>query len=251
MNYTPRELMVAAAARQIRDGDKVFVGMRLPLLGFAVAKETHAPNAIGIFENGVIRDWPALESIFTMSDPPNIAGALCCGGLNDVMYLLQSGRVDLGFIGGAEIDRFGNLNTHWVEDSGERTRLPGSGGAADIATMAKRTIIIMNHQKRRFVDKVQYVTSPGFGAGGDWRSRHGLSGGGPSHAITTLGIWSFAGETHEMILDSYHPGVSVEQIRQETGWPVRLSRELRETAAPSREELAAVRKYDPKGVWTS
>ena len=101
--------MVAAAAREIRDGDKVFVGMRLPLLGFAVAKETHAPNAIGIFENGVIRDWPALESIFTMSDPPNIARALCCGGLNDVMYLLQSGRVDLGFIGGAEIDRYRQL----------------------------------------------------------------------------------------------------------------------------------------------
>ncbi len=189
MTYTLRELMVAAAARQIRDGDKVFVGMRLPLLGFAVAKETHAPNAIGIFENGVIRDWPAMESIFTMSDPPNIAGALSCGGLNDVMYLLQSGRVDLGFIGGAEIDRFGNLNTHWVEDRGRRTRLPGSGGAADIAAMARRTIIIMNHQRRRFVEKVQYVTSPGFGSGGDWRSRHGLSGGGPSHAITSMGIF--------------------------------------------------------------
>ena len=101
MNYTLRELMVAAAAREIRDGDKVFVGMRLPLLGFAVAKETHAPSAIGIFENGVIRDWPALESIFTMSDPPNIAGALACAGLNDVMFLLQTGRVELGFIGGA------------------------------------------------------------------------------------------------------------------------------------------------------
>ena len=88
--------MVAAAAREIRDGEKVFVGMRLPLLGFAVAKEIHAPNALGIFENGVIRDWPALESIFTMSDPPNVARALCCGSLNDVMYLLQSGRVDLG-----------------------------------------------------------------------------------------------------------------------------------------------------------
>ncbi len=92
MNYTPRELMVAAAAREIRDGDKVFVGMRLPLLGFAVAKETHAPNAIGIFENGVIRDWPARESIFTMSDPPNVARALYCGGLNDVMNLLQAGQ---------------------------------------------------------------------------------------------------------------------------------------------------------------
>jgi len=159
--------MVAAAAREIRDGDRVFVGMRLPLLGFAVAKETHAPSAVGIFENGVIRDWPALESIFTMSDPPNVARALSCGSLNDVMCLLQTGRVDLGFIGGAEVDRFGNLNTHWVRENGKGTRLPGSGGAADIATMAQRCIIIMNHEKRRFTSKVQFITSRGFGDGGD------------------------------------------------------------------------------------
>jgi len=243
--------MVAAAAREIRDGDRVFVGMRLPLLGFAVAKETHAPNAIGIFENGVIRDWPALESIFTMSDPPNIARALCCGGLNDVMYLLQSGRVDLGFIGGAEIDRFGNLNTHWVEENGKRTRLPGSGGAADIATMAKRSIIIMNHERRRFVEKVHYITSPGFGDGGGWRLRQGISGGGPSRAITSMGVFSFDPETHEMILTSNHPGVRVADIAKETGWPLRVATELTETAPPSTAELSAVGKYDPRGVWTS
>jgi glutaconate CoA-transferase subunit B len=251
MTYTRRELMVAAAAREIHDGDKVFVGMRLPLLGFAVAKETHAPNAIGIFENGVMRDWPALESIFTMSDPPNVARALSCGGLNDVMYLLQSGRVDLGFIGGAEVDRFGNLNTHWVADNGKRTRLPGSGGAADIATMAKRCIIIMNHERRRFTPKVHYVTSPGFGQGGDWRNRQGLPGGGPSRVITSIGVFSFDPLDHEMILSSYHPGVSVEEIRNETGWPLRTSSDVRETAPPTEGELAAVRKYDPKGVWTS
>ena len=251
MTYTRRELMVAAAAREIRDGDKVFVGMRLPLLGFAVAKETHAPNAVGIFENGVIRDWPALESIFTMSDPPNIARALCCGGLNDVMYLLQSGRVELGFIGGAEVDRFGNLNTHWVEENGKRTRLPGSGGAADIAAMAKRCIIIMNHERRRFVDKVHFVTSPGYGDGGDWRARNGMLGGGPSRVITSMGIFSFAAETHEMVLTSYHPGVSVEQISNETGWPIKISNEIHQTTAPTRDELNAVRKYDPKAIWTS
>lgn len=243
--------MVAAAAREIHDGDKVFVGMRLPLLGFAVAKETHAPNAIGIFENGVIRDWPALESIFTMSDPPNIARALSCGGLNDVMYLLQSGRVDLGFIGGAEIDRYGNLNTHWVEENGKRTRLPGSGGAADIAAMAKRSIIIMNHERRRFVEKVQYITSPGFGDGGDWRSHQGIAGGGPSRAITSMGVFSFDFETHEMILTSSHPGIRVAEIEKETGWPLRVAPELTKTAPPSAVELSAVRKYDPKGVWTS
>jgi len=250
MNYTRRELMVAAAAREIHDGDKVFVGMRLPLLGFAVAKETHAPNAIGIFENGVIRDWPALESIYTMSDPPNIARALYCGGLNDVMYLLQNGRVDLGFIGGAEIDQFGNLNTHWVAERDRRTRLPGSGGAADIATMAKRCIVIMNHERRRFVERVQYVTSPGYGNGGDWRERHGLTGGGPCRVITSMGIFSFDEHTREMILRSNHPGVSVDEIKNETGWPLRIAADVRETAAPHNDELAAVRKYDPKGVWT-
>jgi glutaconate CoA-transferase, subunit B len=251
MTYTLRELMVAAAAWEIRDGDKVFVGMRLPLLGFAVAKEIHAPRAIGIFENGVLRDWPALESILTMSDPPNVARALACGSLNEVMFLLQSGRVDLGFIGGAEIDCYGNLNTHWVEDHGKRIRLPGSGGAADIATMAKRCIVIMNHEKRRFVPKVRFVTSPGYGEGGDWRAQKGLSGGGPSRVITSMGIFSFDSVTHEMILSSYHPGVSVEQIKNETSWPLRLADDVCETVPPSEAELAAVRKYDPKGVWTS
>jgi glutaconate CoA-transferase, subunit B len=251
MSYTRRELMVAAAAREICDGDKVFVGMRLPLLGFAVAKETHAPSAIGIFENGVIRDWPALESIFTMSDPPNVARALSCGPLNDVMYLLQSGRVDLGFIGGAEIDRFGNLNTHWVAENGKRTRLPGSGGAADIAAMAKRCIIIMSHERRRFTPRVQYVTSPGFGDGGEWRKRKGIPGGGPSRVITSMGVFSFDPRDHEMILSSYHPGVSIEEIKNETGWPLRISPDVSETKPPSEAELAAVRKYDPKKVWTA
>jgi len=243
--------MVAAAAREIGDGEKVFVGMRLPLLGFAVAKELHAPNAIGIFENGVVRDWPALESIFTMSDPPNVAHALCCGGLLDVMYLLQSGRVDLGFIGGAEVDRFGNLNTHWVEDDGKRTRLPGSGGAADIATLAKRCILIMNHERRRFTPKVHYITSPGYGDGGDWRVRNSLLGGGPSRVITSMGIFSFDPASREMVLISNHPGVSVDDIKNETGWPLRVSQDVHETPAPTNDELAAVRKYDPKGVWTS
>jgi glutaconate CoA-transferase, subunit B len=251
MNYTSRELMVAAASREIRDGDKVFVGMRLPLLGFAVAKETHAPSALGIFENGIIRDWPALESILTMSDPPNVARALSCTGLNDVMHLLQSNRVDLGFIGGAEVDRFGNLNTHWVEENGRRIRLPGSGGAADIAAMAKRCIIIMNHERRRFPARVHYITSPGFGDGGDWRSRNGLIGAGPHRVITSMGIFSFDPNTHEIVLAANHPGVSIDNIKNETGWPLQILPDIEETAAPTDDELSAIRKYDPKGIWTS
>ncbi len=133
MNYTRKELMVVAAAREIRDGEKVFVGMRLPMLGFAVAKELYAPRAIGIFENGVIRDWPAKEPIFTISDPPNVARSLYCGGILDVMGLLQSGRVELGFIGGAEVDRFGNLNTHWVAMTRcSRARISPDGDARTV-----------------------------------------------------------------------------------------------------------------------
>ncbi len=243
--------MVIAAAREIRDGERVFVGMRLPLLGFAVAKELHAPNAVGIFESGVVRDWPALEPIFTMSDPPNVAGALFCCGLIEVMSLLQSGRVEMGFIGGAEVDRYGNLNTHWVGDEGRRVRLPGSGGAADIATLAGRCVIIMQHERRRFVPRVRYVTSPGYGDGPGWRERRGLAGGGPSRTITSLGIFSFDPGTREMQVESCHPGVTLEDVRGETDWPLEASPDLAETAAPSRDELRAVRKYDPHGVWTS
>ena len=251
MDYTLKELMVVVAAREIRDGEIVFVGMRLPLLGFAVAKELHAPRAVGIFENGVIRDWPALAPIFTMSDPPNVSRSLSCQGLLDVMAFLQSGRVDLGFIGGAEVDRFGNLNTHWVIENGNRVRLPGSGGAADIASLAGRCIIIMNHEQRRFPPKVHFITSPGYGEGRGWREEKNLRGSGPRRVITSLGIFSFDSESHEMILNSFHPGISIEKIQQETGWRLKVAQEVRETQSPSAEELAAVRKYDPKGVWTN
>src|SRR5439155_181162 len=138
--YTRRELMVVAAAREIRDGEVVFVGMRLPLLGFGLAKATHAPNAVGLFENGVIRDRPAEAFIYTMGDPPNIAGAVACLGLNDVMSLLQQGRVDVGFIGGAEIDPQGNLNTTRTSSGGLLVRLPGSGGGGDIAMGAVASV---------------------------------------------------------------------------------------------------------------
>jgi glutaconate CoA-transferase subunit B len=138
-----------------------------------------------------------------------------------------------------------------VEEKGKTIRLPGSGGAADIATMAKRCIIIMNHEKRRFVPRVRYITSPGYGDGGSWRETHRLSGGGPSRVITSMGIFSFDRETREMILLSYHSGISIERIKEETGWPLRVAPTVVETAPPTEAELTAVRKYDPKGVWTS
>src|SRR5512142_749557 len=139
MDYTPQELMVAAAAREIHDNEIVFAGMRLPLIAFALAKQTHAPRAIGLFECGLMRDAPAPELLYTMGDPPNIAGALWATRMINIMGLLAQGNVDVGFIGGAEIDQFGNLNTSYVRaPRGGETKLPGSGGAADIASLSKR-----------------------------------------------------------------------------------------------------------------
>ena len=217
-SFTTREIMIAAAAREIHDDEVVFVGMRLPLVAFAVAKALHAPSAIGVFENGVLRDRSVSAPIVTMGDPPNLSGALACTGLLDVMSLLQRGRIDLGFIGGAEIDRFGNLNTTVTQG----VRLPGSGGAADIASFARRTVIIMPHEKRRFQERVSYCTSPGHGEGHGWRRRVGLPGGGPNVVVTSLGVFGFA-SSGEMQLESLHPGVTVDEVLTNTGWEVRLA----------------------------
>jgi glutaconate CoA-transferase subunit B len=248
--YTRAELMVAAAAREIRDGEVVFVGMRLPLLAFCLARSTHAPTAVGLFENGVVRDSPALAFLVTMSDGPNVTGALWCCEMREVMGLLQAGRVTLGFIGGAQVDRFGNLNTSYVGPADAAVRLPGSGGAADIATLARRHVVIMAHERRRFVERVDYVTSPGHGSGGDWRARTGLPGSGPAAVITTLGLLRFDPASREMVLATTHPGVTVDEIRGQTGWPLHLGPDVAETPPPTAEELATIRRFDPEGFWT-
>jgi glutaconate CoA-transferase subunit B len=248
--YSAGELMVAAAAREIRDGEVVFVGMRLPLLAFCLARATHAPGAVGLFENGVVRDSPALEFLVTMSDGPNVAGALWCTEMREIMALLQAGRVDLGFIGGAQVDRFGNLNTSYVGPAGRVTRLPGSGGGADIACLSRRHVVIMAHERRRFVPRVDYVTSPGHGEGGDWRRRVGLPGGGPAAVITTLGLFRFDPTTREMVLASAHPGVTVDDVRAQTGWPLATAPAVGQTPPPTAEELAVIRRFDPEGFWT-
>jgi len=251
MNYTPQELMVVAAAREIRDGEIVFVGMRLPLIAFALARETHAPTAVGLFECGIVRDAPAPELLYTMGDGPNIAGATWCARMIDVMGLMQAGRVHAGFIGGAEIDRYGNLNTSYIGPRQQpQVKLPGSGGAADIASLAQRLLIIMAHERRRFVERVGYITSPGYGDGPGWRERAGLPRGGPAAAITTLGVLGFDPETKEAYLRSYHPGQSPESVRANTGWNLKIAPGVRETTAPTDEELAIIRRYDPEGFWT-
>src|SRR5215471_8133163 len=191
MAYTLNELMVVAAAREIRDGEAVFVGMRLPLIAFVVAKKTHAPNATGLFENGVIRSTPSPELIYTMADPPNIKGATQCLDMLSVMGMLQSGRVHLGFLGAAEVDRFGNLNSTEVRGPKGLVRLPGSGGACDIACLAHRFVALLEHAKHRLPERVNYITSPGNGEGPGWRKRAGLPRGGPAAVITTKCVLRF------------------------------------------------------------
>jgi glutaconate CoA-transferase subunit B len=247
--YTLSELMVAAAAREIRDGEIVFVGMRLPLISFVVAKKTHAPNAIGIFENGVIRSTPAQELIYTMADPPNILGATQCLDMLGVMSLLQAGRVHLGFLGAAEVDRFGNLNSTQVQGPHGITRLPGSGGACDIASLAHRFVVLLEHSKRRLPEKVSFLTSPGNGDGAGWRKRVGLPRGGPSAAITTKAVLRF-GEDGEAYLAAVHPGVGVDEVLANTGWKLRVAAQVSQTQEPSVEELKAIREYDKDGFWT-
>lgn len=241
---SPQELMITAAAREIRDDELVFVGMRLPLLAFMLANKTHAKNAVGLYENGVIRAHAAKALLYTMSDPANIEGATRTGDMLEVMGLLQSGRVGLGFVGAAEVDRFGNLNT--TRTAG--TRLPGSGGACDIASLSQRLVVVLNHRKHRLVSRVHHLTSPGFGTGGAWRKHVGLVGGGPVAIITDLGVLRFDSETREAELSSFHEDSPHNAVEQ-TGWPLRVRPDVHRTEPPSPEELAILRSLDPERVW--
>ncbi|MBA4603828.1 CoA-transferase subunit beta [Thermoactinomyces mirandus] len=251
MDYTAEELMVIAAAREIRDGDVVFVGMRLPMLAFAVAKKLHAPSAIGFFECGIVRDNPAGELLYTMGDPPNVTGAQWCTSTNNLMFLMHKGLVDVGFIGGAEIDKYGNINTSCLGPVDAPTvKLPGSGGAADIASLSRRLLAIMNHEKRRMREKVDYITSPGYGDGNGWREKAGLPRGGLSALITNLGVLRPDPETKELMLATVHPGVTVEEVRKNTDWELKLSGMLEETPTPSEQELEVLHQIDPQGFWT-
>lgn len=248
MDYSAGDIMVTAAAREINDGDVVFVGMRLPLLAFLLAKSTHAPNAVGLFENGVLRDAPAPGPMITMGDPPNQTGAAMTTDLGWVMTMLSGGRVDVGFIGGAQVDVFGNVNTHEVHGENGLVRLPGSGGGADLACLGHRLLIVMSHQRHRLVPKVDFITSPGWGDGPGWRESQGLSRGGPAALITSLGVFGFS--EGRAVLRQIHPGTSVEQVRDATGWELEVSEGLSATPKPTAQELTIIRTFDPQRYWT-
>jgi glutaconate CoA-transferase subunit B len=250
-DYTLTELMAVAAAREIQDGEVVFAGTGLPMLGAMLAQRSHAPNCCIIFEAGTVASQLA-HLPMSVGDPRVMRGAAVAAGLSEVFtYILQAGRVDVGFLSGAQIDRFGNINSTAIgpDPRHPRVRFSGSGGSCDIACLACRTVIIAKHEKRRFPETVDYITSPGWLTGGDSRSQAGLVRGGPSVVVTTMGVMRFRPETREMYLESFHPGLSAEAIAGETGFPLDIEGAV-ETPIPSLDELYILREIvDPERVF--
>jgi len=247
----PRERMVLRAAREIEEGETVFVGTRLPLLAYLVAKATHAPHAVALYENGLIREEAARELLFTMGDSPNILDATSASTTLDLMGMMAAGRVDLGLLGGAEVDRFGNVNsTEVLKEAGGTTRLPGSGGAADIASLARRTVILLTHEKRRLVERVRFRTTPGYGDGPGFRERAGLPPGGPTAIVTTHAVFKFDRALAEAYLYEVYPGVTVDHVLVGMSFTPRIPQPLGMTRPFTEEEVDALRRIDPDGFWT-
>lgn len=245
--YTRAELMVIEAARALRDGDCVFVGIGLPNLACNLAKRLHAPSLQMVYESGVFGADPERQAL-SIGDPCLVTGAAAVCSLGDVfLFFLQRGHIDVGFLGGAQVDRHGNLNTTAIGDySRPAVRLPGSGGAADIATLAKRVFIIGRQTRRTFVERVEFVTSAGYQD--DGARPAGAPGSGPQRVVTDLGVYHFV--KGEMAVTSLHPGVTAGEIRNHTGWDIVIPPDVPTTAAPTGEELRVLREdLDPKGYY--
>jgi len=250
-DYTLTELMAVTAAREIRDGEVVFAGTGLPMLGAMLAQRTHAPHCCLIFEAGTVASQLA-HLPMSVGDPRVMRGAATAAGLSEVFtYVLQAGRVDVGFLSGAQIDRFGNINSTSIgaDPRHPQVRFPGSGGSCDIACLAKRTVIIAIHEKRRFPEKIDYITSPGWLEGGDSRRMAGLIRGGPSVVVTTKGVMRFRPDTKTMYLASYHPGLTAQAVADDTGFALDIT-SATETPVPTQDELHILREVvDPERIF--
>ena len=249
-DYTSPELLTINAARLLRDGDRVFVGVGLPNLACNLARRTHAPNLLMIYEAGVIGAQPERLPL-SIGDPTLVSGALAVCSMYDIFaFYLQRGNVDVGFMGGAQIDRFGNINATVIGDYAHpKVRLPGSGGSMEIAAWANRCYLLTPHSKRRFPAKLDFRTSAGFLGGRAERQAMKLRGGGMLAVVTDLGIME-PDESGELVLTSLHPGATVEQVRENTGWELKVAEQLHATLPPSVEELRILREdLDPQGIY--
>lgn len=243
MTYTPDELMTVAAARCVGNDDVCFVGIGLPSAACNLARLTHAPGITLIYESGTIGARPSVLPL-SIGD-----GELCATALTTVSvpeffrYWLQSGRITVGFLGAAQIDRFANINTTVVGPYESPTvRLPGAGGAPEMAASCQRIFIVMPHSRRAFVERLDFLTSFGHGEGGNHRARLGLTTAGPAKVITDLCVMEPDQATRELTVVSLHPGTSREAVEAATGWRVSFSAEVTETPAPTARELDVLRR---------
>jgi acyl CoA:acetate/3-ketoacid CoA transferase beta subunit len=244
------EIMAVAGARELRDGETVVVGLGLPQVATVLARRTHAPGLTSLLEIGVVNMNP-VDTPVGLADSRISYGATCWSGFLDVLGMnLHRGIVDVGFLGALELDRYGNINTTLLkDDSGKVRYFNGSAGGNDVASLAKRVMVIMRHEKRKLPLAVAHLTSPGF-AGGKSRAKLGLRGGGPHRVITDMAVLGFDPQTREASLLSVHPGIRVEDIVANTGFPLRVPKDVPETPAPSVEELRLLREeIDPRRVY--
>jgi glutaconate CoA-transferase subunit B len=246
--YSPSEMMVVAAARELRDGEVVFVGIGLPNLACNLARLTHAPNLVMVYESGAVGARPERLPL-SIGDPSLVTGSLMICGMADVFqFLLQGGRIEVGFLGSAQIDRYGNINTTVVGDYGHpKVRLPGSGGAPEIAIHARRTLVITRLDRRAFPERVDFITSPGHRARGGTRTDLGMPGAGPVRVITDRGTFAAGPQSGELELDALFPGTSAEQVRSSVGWDLVVREPLATAAPPTADELRLLREVvDPR-----
>jgi glutaconate CoA-transferase subunit B len=249
MTLTPSELLAVVAARQLRDDTTVFAGVGVPLLAAALARARHAPRLTLVIEGGIIGPEIAPGRL-PISTNEMRAGrrATMLPAITDAFLFAQRGFVDVGFMGGAQIDRHGNINTsvlgadYWTP----KVRLPGTGGANDIASLCREVIIVTPHERRRFVERVDFVTSPAWLGGDGSRYQAGLLFGGVSRVVTTLGILGFDPDSRRMQIEAVHPGVSVDTIREHTGFELGEAARVVVTAPPAEDELATLRALDPE-----
>jgi len=249
--YTASEMMIVTAARVLEGARTVFVGVGLPNIACNLARHTVAPDIELIYESGVYGARPERLPL-SIGDPTLVSGATSVVSMADLFGLyLQRGLVEVALLGGAQIDRYGNLNTTVIGNYQKpKTRLPGSGGACEIAINAQRSFMIMRLKRRAFVDKLDFVTSPGHLTGGDSRKRLNLPGAGPELVITDMGVLNFANPDREMQLSALYPGVVPDNVQAEVGWPLRLAEKIGEIAPPSNEELRLIREeIDPGGMY--
>lgn len=251
-NYNTAEMVCIMSARFLEDGKIVFGGAGMPLISCILAQKLHAPRLTILFEGGVIGPHVEVGKMPPSTNEQRAARrANMLLSITDILLLQQRGYVDYGFLGGAQIDMHGNLNSSFIGDPEKpKVRLPGTGGANDIASLASKILVAMHHEKKRFVEKVDFITTPGYLQGGESRKKAGLLMGGTYKVITHLGIFGFDEKTKRMRLETLHPEVTIEEVKERTGFEMLIPEKIEYTKPPTEQELRSLRELDPDQRYT-